>query len=201
MRPSRMAAVGWGLRPPCYAQQLTQVVEDDLEAACSDLAVGLLVDDAPSSAGVEGLAQGIVALWRILGHQGQARGDEGPFIIGYVTGIRPASGHPDRTPADRPKYLRCSKTGIPWKMLPAEIGCGSGTTCWRHLKDWQQVGVWRKLHETLLTKLEDVDRIDWQRASVDSARVAAPKEESPRDPTQRIATNTKLFHRARSAIL
>ena len=22
------------------------------------------------------------------------------------------------------------RTGIPWEMLPAEIGCGSGVTCW-----------------------------------------------------------------------
>lgn len=88
------------------------------------------------------------------------------------------------------------KTGIPWKMLPAEMGCGSGTTCWRRLRDWQEAGVWQNLHETLLTKLEDAGRIDWERASVDSARVSAPKGGSPRDPTRRIAAN-----RARSAIL
>ena len=25
------------------------------------------------------------------------------------------------------------KTGIPWEYLPAEMGCGSGMTCWRRL--------------------------------------------------------------------
>ena len=25
------------------------------------------------------------------------------------------------------------KIGIPWEMLPQEMGCGSGMTCWRRL--------------------------------------------------------------------
>ena len=25
------------------------------------------------------------------------------------------------------------KTGIPWQMLPTELGCGCGSTCWRRL--------------------------------------------------------------------
>jgi len=29
------------------------------------------------------------------------------------------------------------KSGIDWNLLPAEMGCGSGTTCWRRLRDWQ----------------------------------------------------------------
>jgi transposase len=31
---------------------------------------------------------------------------------------------------------------IPWQMLPRELGCGSGMTCWRRLRDWQQEGIW-----------------------------------------------------------
>jgi transposase len=27
------------------------------------------------------------------------------------------------------------KSGIPWEMLPREMGCGSGSTCWRRLRD------------------------------------------------------------------
>lgn len=34
------------------------------------------------------------------------------------------------------------KSGIPWEMLPAEMGCGSGVTCWCRLRDWQKAGVW-----------------------------------------------------------
>ena len=33
------------------------------------------------------------------------------------------------------------RTGIPWEMLPREMGCGSGVTCWRRLRDWQTAGV------------------------------------------------------------
>ena len=59
------------------------------------------------------------------------------------------------------------KSGIPWEMLPKEMGCGSGMSCWRRLRDWQ------KLHELLLAKLRHRDRIDWSRAVVDSASIRA----------------------------
>src|SRR5665213_3062672 len=55
------------------------------------------------------------------------------------------------------------RTGIPWEMLPAEMGCGSGVTCWRRLRDWQAAGVWDRLHRELLRRLRDADRIDWSR--------------------------------------
>ncbi len=41
------------------------------------------------------------------------------------------------------------KTGIPWEYLPREMGCGSGMTCWRRLRDWQAAGVWDRVHDTL----------------------------------------------------
>ena len=31
--------------------------------------------------------------------------------------------------------------GIPWEMVPQELGCGSGMTCWRRLRDWQSAGL------------------------------------------------------------
>ena len=65
------------------------------------------------------------------------------------------------------------KSGIPWEMLPKEMGCGSGMSCWRRLRDWQESGVWQKLHELLLAKLRLRDRIDWSRAVVDSASIRA----------------------------
>jgi transposase len=65
------------------------------------------------------------------------------------------------------------KSGIPWEMLPAEMGCGSGMTCWRRLQDWHKKGVWRKLHEALLARLEAAHLLDWNRASVDSVSVRA----------------------------
>lgn len=33
------------------------------------------------------------------------------------------------------------KSGIPWEMLPTEMGCGSGSTCCRSCKEWQDAGV------------------------------------------------------------
>jgi transposase len=65
------------------------------------------------------------------------------------------------------------RTGIPWEHLPQEMGCGSGMSCWRYLRHWQQVGVWEKIHRVLLAKLRQADRIDWSRAVVDSASVRA----------------------------
>ena len=65
------------------------------------------------------------------------------------------------------------QTGIPWEYLPQEMGCGSGTTCWRRLKEWQEAGVWQQLHEVLLAKLQQADRIDWSRAVIDSSHVRA----------------------------
>jgi transposase len=65
------------------------------------------------------------------------------------------------------------KTGIPWEYLPQEMGCGSGMTCWRRLQEWQQAGVWQRLHELLLARLHAADRIDWSRAVIDSSHIRA----------------------------
>jgi transposase len=64
-------------------------------------------------------------------------------------------------------------SGIPWEMLPQEMGCGSGMTCWRRLRDWQNAGVWQKVHRVLLEKLHQADKIDWSRAVVDSGSLRA----------------------------
>jgi transposase len=88
------------------------------------------------------------------------------------------------------------RSGIPWEMLPQEMGCGSGMTCWRRLRDWQEAGVWRRIHQVLLDRLGEADQIDWSRASLDSASVPAPGGASKPDRIRQIAAN-----RARSAML
>jgi transposase len=45
------------------------------------------------------------------------------------------------------------KSGIPWEMLPQEMGCGSGMTCWRRLKEWHEAGVWERLNRVLLDRI------------------------------------------------
>jgi transposase len=79
------------------------------------------------------------------------------------------------------------KTGIPWEMLPREMGCGSGMTCWRRLRAWQQAGVWKKLHQVLLDRLGEADKIDGSRAS------PAPGggEATGPNPTDRGTSGTK----------
>lgn len=79
------------------------------------------------------------------------------------------------------------RSGIPWEMLPREMGCGSGMTCWRRLRDWHQAGVWARLHHELLNRLGDADQIDWSRASLDSASVPAKRGAPRRAQTRRIA--------------
>ena len=66
------------------------------------------------------------------------------------------------------------RTGIQWEDVPAEMGC-CGMTCWRRLRDWQAAGVWDALHRVLLERLHGADRLDWSRASIDSASVPAKR--------------------------
>lgn len=63
--------------------------------------------------------------------------------------------------------------GIPWEMLPQEMGCGSGMTCWRQLRDWQEAGIWQMIHFVLLDWLARCGRIDWSRAVVDGSSIRA----------------------------
>lgn len=85
--------------------------------------------------------------------------------------------YPGRKPFDRRKVLTgilfVLRSGIPWEMLPQEMGCGSGMTCWRYLRNWQRKGVWQRIHTLLLAKLRQANSIDWSRAVVDSASVRA----------------------------
>lgn len=87
------------------------------------------------------------------------------------------------------------KSGIPWEMLPQEMGCGSGMTCWRRLRDWHEAGVWYTLHQVLLDLLSEADQLDWSRAALDSSSVPAKKGDRTPARIRRIAAR-----RARSTI-
>ena len=92
-----------------------------------------------------------------------------PRIVTSRKGGRPPIGNREALTG----ILFVLRTGVPWSMLPQEMGCGCGMSCWRRLRDWQQAGVWNRLHELLLERLHAADRIDWSRAVVDSSSVRA----------------------------
>jgi transposase len=79
------------------------------------------------------------------------------------------------------------RSGIPWNMLPREMGCGSGTTCWRRLVRWQRAGVWKRLHAVLLAELRRRGQLDLARAVVDSASLRAVRGGKKLDRTLPIA--------------
>jgi transposase len=80
-------------------------------------------------------------------------------------------------------------TGTAWERLPVEMGCGSGMTCWRRLRDWQEAGVWSRLHRVLLERLQAAEAIDWSRAALDSASIGAKKGARRSARTRRTAAS------------
>jgi Transposase DDE domain/Putative transposase of IS4/5 family (DUF4096) len=84
-------------------------------------------------------------------------------------------------------------TGIRWEFLPQELGYGSGMTCWRRLRDWNEAGVWQRLHELLLAELRGAGMLDFSRAAVDGSHVRAMKggAKTGRSPVDRGRTGSK----------
>ena len=87
--------------------------------------------------------------------------------------------YPGRRPLDDRGVLSgilfVLQTGIAWEHLPQELGFGSGMTCWRRLRLWQEAGVWERLHELLLAELHAAGELDWSRAVADSSQIQAKK--------------------------
>ena len=87
--------------------------------------------------------------------------------------------YPGRRPLDDRLVLQAIlfvlHTGIGWEHLPQELGFGCGMTAWRRLRDWQQAGVWERLHELLLAELHAAGELDWSRAVADSSHLQAKK--------------------------
>jgi transposase len=70
-------------------------------------------------------------------------------------------------------------TGIAWEDLPQQLGYPSGMTCWRRLRDWNDAGVFGRLHQLLLAKLHRAEQLDWSRAVIDAAHIRALKGGQP----------------------
>jgi len=81
------------------------------------------------------------------------------------------------------------RTGIQWEMLPQEMGCGSGVSCWRRLRDWQAAGIWQRIHGLMLDELRRADEIDLSIVTADSSSVRAVGAGEKRDPTPRIGAS------------
>ena len=67
------------------------------------------------------------------------------------------------------------------EFLPQELGFGSGMTCWRRLRDWNDAGVWTRLHENLLAELHTAGALDWSRTVIDGSHLRAMKGGSKPD--------------------
>ncbi|NJP46052.1 IS5 family transposase [Streptomyces sp. PRB2-1] len=119
-----------------------------------------------------------------------------PWIVsdelwGRIEPLLPRRERRFRYPGRRPvpdREVLCGilfvlRTGIQWEHLPQELGFGSGMTCWRRLRDWNEAGVWQRLHEVLLAELNAAARLDWSRAVVDSSHVRASKGGSNTGPS------------------
>ncbi|MEV0938176.1 IS5 family transposase [Streptomyces phaeochromogenes] len=105
--------------------------------------------------------------------------------------------HPGRKRLDDRKVMSgilfVLYTGIPWEFLPQELGFGSGMTCWRRLRDWNDAGVWQRLHESLLAELHAASALDWSRAVIDGSHVRALKggPKTGPSPVDRARTGSK----------
>lgn len=91
--------------------------------------------------------------------------------------------YPGRKPLDDRSVMAgilfVFESGIPWGQLPQELGYGSGMSCWRRLRDWQQAGVWEQMHAVLMTQLHMAERIDWSRVFIESPSSRSHRAETP----------------------
>lgn len=85
------------------------------------------------------------------------------------------------------------RNGIPWEMLPQELGWVSGMTCWRRLRDWQETGIWQLIHFSLLDWLARYGEIEWSRAVVygSSIRGVVWGRQTGPNPTDRAKLGSK----------
>jgi transposase len=65
------------------------------------------------------------------------------------------------------------RTGLPWRMLPRELNCGSGVTCWRRFHEWAKSGLLERIRQRTVLDLGRSGGIDAAHAVIDSASVRA----------------------------
>jgi transposase len=135
------------------------------------------------------------------------RGEQPPWIVPdelwqRIEPLLPVKPRRFRSPGRRrlpDRQVLCGilfvlHTGIQWEFLPQQLGFGSGMTCWRRLEQWNQAGVWTRLHQILLQELHQAGKLDWSRAVIDSSHVRAarhgPKADRARSTVPERAPST-----------
>ena len=63
-------------------------------------------------------------------------------------------------------------TGCRWEDVPAELGC-SGRTAHRRLRNWEEAGIWDRLHADLLAALKRAGKLDLDTVIIDGVTVRA----------------------------
>ena len=89
-------------------------------------------------------------------------------IIGPKGGRRPIGNRQALT-----GILFVLRYGCTWQGIPKELGCGSGSTCWRRFRDWTAGGVWQRLQEKVLVAMRDAEALRGCLCVIDSASVRA----------------------------
>lgn len=96
---------------------------------------------------------------------------------------RPQGGRPRADPRRRFEgILWVLWTGAPWSELSPR--CGSSTTCWHRLRQWEESGVRLALWRAFLTELNDRQKIRSNECFVDDS-FAPAKKGAPKSPTKR----------------
>src|SRR5215218_1397519 len=67
-------------------------------------------------------------------------------------------------------------TGAQWSELPRRYG--SPSTCWRRLKEWEEMGLLLKLWRVFLAQLNDQQKLRWDECFADGSFIPAKKGDS-----------------------
>jgi len=95
-----------------------------------------------------------------------------PLIPSRPTRSRGRTGRPrtsDRDVLEGIAFVLSS--GIGWARLPAELGYGSGWTCWRRMREWQEAGVFDEVYGLVLDRLGPQRLQRWSADRLDSVGV------------------------------
>jgi transposase len=62
--------------------------------------------------------------------------------------------------------------GCRWRDVPKELGC-SGETARSRLREWEDAGIWKRVHDRILVELNKRKSLQLETAIIDSAQVRA----------------------------